>query len=946
MFLKAAPASASPPPVFNVVDLGVAPGSEDGGKDINESGQIALILNGAIYRWDNGTAVPIGLSSINGPLAINRLGHIAASANLQAWFWPGSGAVRELLPSQPGYAMAHDLNDNDVAVGNVFGPIIAHDIPLVWEGDSVRELPTSPSIFDGFATAINNTNQIVGVQDDRATIWNNDVPTLLPMLPEHTRSHALALNNQGHVVGFSRPLLPGDQRAVLWHDGEVIDLGVLPRRAYEFTAYGINERSSIVGRGLASGGDRGHGFLWHDGELYDLNHRIEETSGWTITRANSINDAMQIVGVGYLDGVQHAVLLNPAERTSFDLGIASTAFEEPAQFAVSYDPDSVNGTELGFDTVETATGGAQPLVGVLITGEGPEHLMRHQSRAATTTLHPVDLADWDEVTVSVDVQVSETTFEEGDFLRVFATDGVQTLNLVQAIGATGADPLDALADGDVHTFTMSIPNQWAQVSLVLASSSNSSTAAERFSFDNIEFRGYVAIPEPSTIGLLALGMIAWTIRWITSVRSRLTAMRAIEIRRDRHESGRRSSRLAAPLMAVALIVVPHASAHAELIARVERRDNVTTSGGSLTAFSFFTGYHLTPSLWQIQGVTTADIGRTYTASPSIVSLLESRLTNGVDETFSMQSLGVSESTLFHQVPGGHFYHAAFQNDVGGFNGVDLAGYDIDGLTLTIDQLSYTHRDNGMWTDWTSGSTLLVYGRPTAPLDTSYLVPRQAVWRYWDNGTSPGAEWRELDFDDSTWQEGAAPLGYGEGDEQTVIYCGPTAPACNDDNLATAYFRREFDVSDPSAIDELRLTMVRDDAVAAYVNGVEVFRDTNLAANADFSTYTVPHPVENVSTTISIPTTHLLSGRNVLALEVHQADPNIFLSSIDDLSFDARLVEVTVIPEPTSGVVAGLACAIAALGWRIKRRLVALRRELVSGEQIFPAERACDVGFAP
>jgi hypothetical protein len=64
----------------------------------------------------------------------------------------------------------------------------------------------------------------------------------------------------------------------------------------------------------------------------------------------------------------------------------------------------------------------------------------------------------------------------------------------------------------------------------------------------------------------------------------------------------------------------------------------------------------------------------------------------------------------------------------------------------------------------------------------------------------------------------------------------------------------------------------------------------------------------------------------LAIEVHQADPNVFLSSLDDLSFDARLLAVTVIPEPTSAVMASVACAIAAIAWRVKRRTAALGRK--------------------
>ena len=49
-----------------------------------------------------------------------------------------------------------------------------------------------------------------------------------------------------------------------------------------------------------------------------------------------------------------------------------------------------------------------------------------------------------------------------------------------------------------------------------------------------------------------------------------------------------------------------------------------------------------------------------------------------------------------------------------------------------------------------------------------LVPEQAIWRYLDDGSDQGTAWRAPGFDDSTWAQGAAELGYGDGDESTVV----------------------------------------------------------------------------------------------------------------------------------------------------------------------------------
>ena len=51
---------------------------------------------------------------------------------------------------------------------------------------------------------------------------------------------------------------------------------------------------------------------------------------------------------------------------------------------------------------------------------------------------------------------------------------------------------------------------------------------------------------------------------------------------------------------------------------------------------------------------------------------------------------------------------------------------------------------------------------------------KSAWKYQDNGSEPAADWRELDFDDSSWKTGRAPFGYGEPDVTTQIGYGENA----------------------------------------------------------------------------------------------------------------------------------------------------------------------------
>ena len=53
-------------------------------------------------------------------------------------------------------------------------------------------------------------------------------------------------------------------------------------------------------------------------------------------------------------------------------------------------------------------------------------------------------------------------------------------------------------------------------------------------------------------------------------------------------------------------------------------------------------------------------------------------------------------------------------------------------------------------------------------------PPGAVWRYLDNGSDQGTAWRAAAFNDTGWKSGAAELGYGDGDEATVVGYGPNS----------------------------------------------------------------------------------------------------------------------------------------------------------------------------
>src|SRR5712672_2077050 len=75
-----------------------------------------------------------------------------------------------------------------------------------------------------------------------------------------------------------------------------------------------------------------------------------------------------------------------------------------------------------------------------------------------------------------------------------------------------------------------------------------------------------------------------------------------------------------------------------------------------------------------------------------------------------------------------------------------------------------------------------------------LVATGLVWKYNDTGTDLGTDWRGTNYDDTAWASGPAQLGYGDGDEATVVSFGTDS----NNKYPTTYFRLHFNVADASS----------------------------------------------------------------------------------------------------------------------------------------------------
>lgn len=159
-----------------------------------------------------------------------------------------------------------------------------------------------------------------------------------------------------------------------------------------------------------------------------------------------------------------------------------------------------------------------------------------------------------------------------------------------------------------------------------------------------------------------------------------------------------------------------------------------------------------------------------------------------------------------------------------------------------------------------------------------VISSGQTWKYLDNGTDQGTAWRGVGFNDASWASGPSQLGYGDGDEATVVGYGGNAS----NKYITTYFRKTVSIS--SLATSYLLRIKRDDGVAVYVNGVEVFRD-NLAASPNYQTLATNATDDgNTWLETSIAASNFQVGNNVVAVEIHQT-----AITSSDISFDCELL---------------------------------------------------------
>jgi len=213
----------------------------------------------------------------------------------------------------------------------------------------------------------------------------------------------------------------------------------------------------------------------------------------------------------------------------------------------------------------------------------------------------------------------------------------------------------------------------------------------------------------------------------------------------------------------------------------------------------------------------------------------------------------------------------------GTQGVGTFHADISGLVQDTTYYFRCYASNSFGVDW-ANTTAKFTTKPFPPVP---LIEVQSTdWHYRKGTSEPPSDWREIGFtEDETWLIGQTSIGFGDGDDNTVL----------DDmqnNYTTVYLRHAFELDSGRVFpDTLILRVYVDDGCIVWINGREVYRirvsegdksynDTGQwIGNAEWTEYVIKNTSEL-----------LTAGTNILAIHVLNTS-----KKSSDLSIDAELL---------------------------------------------------------
>ncbi len=248
--------------------------------------------------------------------AVNQAGVVAAEVNV------GYFGVRRITWSLqlPGRRILYPLGNISATAPSINAAgIIAgayQNYPGTAEKHGLYVFDTTAGQLTDFGTlgtmaisvgGINDAGQIAGVADGKPFRRSPEgAMTFLPNLAgvplDDFACRVAGINASGQLAGYSnmpyRPVYLYSEHAFFLSENQVFDIDTWnsPRSA----AFGLNDLGEVVGQFQLEDGGQQRAFLYLDGRMRDLNDLLDASGdGWALQSAVGINNAGQIVGIGW-----------------------------------------------------------------------------------------------------------------------------------------------------------------------------------------------------------------------------------------------------------------------------------------------------------------------------------------------------------------------------------------------------------------------------------------------------------------------------------------------------------------------------------------------------------------------------------------------------------------------------------------------------------------------
>jgi probable HAF family extracellular repeat protein len=248
-----------------------------------------------------------------------------------AWW---QGGMKEMPTLGGTHSFAAGANNRGVVVGWAENEVEDLDCvlpqrlqfrPVLWDPrtDELRELPPFPGDEVGTANAVNDRGQVVGISGIcgeavggvsaiHAVLWEDGEAIDLGNLGAEVWNTPVAINEAAEVVGFAG-LPSGFLGAFYWSEETGIEpLGTLREEHVHSEAWGIDNRGRAVGISCDAAFLDCRAFLWQEGEMFDLND-LTPAGAPHLRTARDISDRGMITGqaIDAATGARRAYLAIP-----------------------------------------------------------------------------------------------------------------------------------------------------------------------------------------------------------------------------------------------------------------------------------------------------------------------------------------------------------------------------------------------------------------------------------------------------------------------------------------------------------------------------------------------------------------------------------------------------------------------------------------------------------